>query len=369
MPKITGFRDVEDLKYRIATDPTVQYNLAMFAHMLGFGWCGGTQYGKVGEGFDVSKQGDIYLLGAHYDPNDPFAGGYWADKRLSIGLSAFRVVFRPHDIQFSDPMIANLAPLAVHSFMAENKHDHEEPQHLEFSYQLTESVSNSTSFQFGGSITLKEGVTVEIPFFGKGQAGVEIGFSVEEGWTDTHTTTSSQTTTDSYTATVPPHSQRLIEMIAVRTQSDVDYTASVSIQFSVTYHGFLRWDGNARLDHTVDRPFVTVTFGALDGSKSAAEEIMDQYKHADIPGYSDWDWNWMKKNFGGTVEDVVTAIGPNFVTADIPGKFTDVKGMRCEIRAHDPVPLPPVSAIGSTIPNAARHDRLRSDESPGVRVL
>lgn len=83
--------DEETLKYRVASDPTVISRLAVLADALGFAWCGGTRREYVGEDFDITKSDDRYVLQAHYDANDPHAGGYMSDKRLRITLSNFRI--------------------------------------------------------------------------------------------------------------------------------------------------------------------------------------------------------------------------------------------------------------------------------------
>jgi Aerolysin toxin len=64
MSIIPEFSSPEELMRKAATDPATVQNLASFAHVLGFGWCGGTRSQQVGEDFDVIMERDRVILKA-----------------------------------------------------------------------------------------------------------------------------------------------------------------------------------------------------------------------------------------------------------------------------------------------------------------
>lgn len=412
MYQIKDYKDMSDLVYKVASDPTVIRNLASFAHMLGIGWCGGTQSGRVGEGFDINrifggkkgrghvgewiaKLGDSYTVQAHYDRNDPHAGGYWADKRLEMMLTNFRFLIDPDGVVYGKPRISNLEPSTISYVTAVNRSDKEETVSKSFTYQLSDTISHTTSFSF------KEGTKVgiatkvggqagfKIPFLAEGKGNVEVETSAEfsfeatQGWSNATSTTHSKSDTQQYTAVVPPRSKRTIKLIVATTESEVEYTADISIDFVLILEGFLKWGGNARKDHPKNRPRVNLWFGEVD-ERSAFEDILDKYDHRHIPNYSDWDWDWMSSQHGPWIDTVMQSFRGG-VGAATAGKFTRVQGVKADIIAENPEPLSeaelraepvatPMMAQVMAPEGASRpaevppHLILQSDELPGGRV-
>jgi hypothetical protein len=89
---MSSFTGAEHLKYKVASSSTILRNLACLADMLGFAGAGGAQSRYIGGRFDVTRSADgTYAMQARYNASDPYASGYWADKRLGITLSNFRV--------------------------------------------------------------------------------------------------------------------------------------------------------------------------------------------------------------------------------------------------------------------------------------
>jgi len=384
MPKITGFKDVNDLKYKIADNQTVKNKLAYFAHILGYGWCGGTQTDKVGYGFDVIYIGNQpedrdlgkgdYLVEAHYDKDDPYSDGYWADKRLKMVLSNFRVKFDPEKMNYKmPPEITDLKPLTVSQYWAKNDGDSEDTASKSFDYELTETKTHSTSFKFTEGFKLSEEWSAGVPLFGGEKTTVEFSFTAEQGWTNSESSSVVTKDSESYTGKLPPHSKRLIELVALRQEGSLDYNANVKIEFNVKFYNFLRWSGNARNDHPEDRPFYLVTFG--NDSKSAFEDIVDKYDHRNISGYSKWDWNWIEENFKSTLDNVINFFRNDPVTAEIPGQFSSIRGTNVEIKAHAPEPY---DSKEEMLKLQAEEKAFKEgdlllehivDEYPGIRVL
>ena len=369
---VTNYRDSEELKFKVASDPNVISKLALFAHMLGFGWCGGTRSNLVGNDFEVRKSGDEYLLKGHYDSKDPYADGYWADKRLHIALRNFRITFDPRSFVYGTPQIASLKPLMVSSYLARNDGDEEDTATKTFTYQLTEAVAHTTNFSFTEGFKVAVKWKAEIPFFGGGEASTEFSFGATQGWSDSSTTTEGETDTSTYTGKLPPHTQRLIRLIASRVSSDITYTATARIGFDVEFYNFLRYSGNARADHPQDRPFVTLKFGT--DYRDGLDDIADKWKHRGIPGYWDWvDWDWMTQNFGTSVDSTMSFIDAG-IGAPTSGKFNDVKGTSVYTSGDDAEPVRQMADMTvrdgvQLLTMAAARGELREQMPPNDQVV
>jgi len=291
MYQITHFTDVEDLKYKVASDPTIIKKLAMFAHILGFGWCGGTQTGHVGEGFDISKVGAVdgsaagYLLKAHYNARDPHAGGYMANTRLSMTLSNFNIFIDPATFVYGRPVVSTMQPEIIDTYPAINKGDSDDSMAVDFQYQRSKTIAHNTSWAITGGITVGAEGKAEVPFVAGGSVKAEVKLEVEHGWEDSESTTYSATETKQYSGTIPKKHRRLITLMVVNTKSEVVYSADLIIRFDVTFNGFLMNSGNARVDHSPNRPLATIKFG--NNKLSAFAHILDMYDHRNIPRYSD----------------------------------------------------------------------------------
>jgi hypothetical protein len=116
-----------------------------------------------------------------------------------------------------------------------------------------------------------------------------------------------------------------------------------NISYNVSFHGFLRKTGNAKIDHPTNGPTIDLGFG--DDKKSAADNVWDLYNHGSISGYNTWiDWNWIKNNYPNYIDVIENKIhnSPEFV--NVLGKFTynySTSSMRDGLTS----PLYPLSTI------------------------
>jgi hypothetical protein len=273
---ISAYKNVEDLKWKVANDPQLTVALASFAHMLGFGWCGGTRSPSVGQDFEVSKQDDNYLLSAHYGADDAYSAGYWANNRLQITLSNFRFGLTASSFKFSEPIINELEPIGVGSHVAYNYSSTTDLATIQFTYQLSDAVTHMFGFSFGQG--LKAGGKLKLPFVAEG--AVEINLSAAETCSDSATTTYSKQQTATYAANLPAHTSRVISLLASRTKSDIKYTAIALVGFDIKFVGFLRYTGNAKADHPTGRPSVTLKFG--NGKYNGLENIQNKWNNREI---------------------------------------------------------------------------------------
>lgn len=356
--KIYVFKDEEDLKYKIFSDPEFIKSYATLAHKLGFGWCGGTKSQYVGEDFSVMKQGDDYTIKANYNSNDPYASGYWADKRLSMKVSNIRFYMNPETLQMGKGKVTETKEMAAGSFNLDN-HDRTSTDKVTsgITYQIATMGSHATTYKFTEALGLKQSFKqkVTVPLFAETESTTEFSFNftAEQGWTDTESTTKTTTLSTSYTGDVPPQSRRPVQLIALTNKSEVPYSADIYVEYTLTLSGFMRWGGNARTDHPTNRPWEDFTLGKVDGNgnivKSAAEDLFDQFDHKDIPGYSKWDWNQVLRESGYSNGQTPWFIGDSVKVrgGELNGVFRFDTASTVNIAAYEPIPIPGINTVST----------------------
>ncbi|MDC3985046.1 RICIN domain-containing protein [Polyangium jinanense] len=327
-----AYEDLATLKHAVAHDPTITYNLAMLAHMLGFAWAGGTQGTAVGQGFDVSPSGDGYVLQARYNPSDPYAGGYRSNERLKITLSDFGTTLNPATFVYGPVEITGTDQITSGNVTLVNETDEVTSIGKELEYKLTTTTSHSADVSFTESFSLAIENEAKIPFLGESSVKTEFGFESSQAYNEGTSEEETVTLTDVFAAPVPPHSSVLITLMVNRTKSQISYTASAGVTFTVSFTGFLRTSDNARSDHPTDRPTITATFGNKAAGKSGFEDILDQYDHRQIEGYSSWDWNWATTTYGAAMRDVMR-FNRGSIGTTTSGKFKQVRGISTYITA------------------------------------
>jgi hypothetical protein len=335
-------KDEEQIKHAVASNPTVIKKWALLAHYLGFGWCAGTASQTVGEDFSVNRtQNGDYEIIANYRPGDPYTEGEKATQRLKITLSDFRVAFNSEDFQMEPAVISNSGERVASTYVASNEGQQSTNFSKEYSYSTSGEVTHETNTTFGVSIGLSTTVSAECAFGGV-EATLSTEFTSEHGWSDSSTRTTGDTITDTFQADIPAHTKRAIEQMANDVQSVINYKVNARILYSVKFEGFLRWSGNARLDHPGNRPTVALKLG--NATTSAAEYIYDLYTHRNIQGYNQWiDWNYLE-NQSDMRYLVEYSLYNSPEVSLVEGKFT-YKGISTSMRAGEPVPLYPLQKV------------------------
>lgn len=338
-------KDEEQIKYAVASNSEVIHKWALLAHYLGFGWCGGTASQYVGDDFSVKRNSDgDYELIANYRKDDPYADGEKADKRLKITLSDFRVAFKSEDFQM-EPAITSVSGQRVAStYVASNEGQESTNFSKEYSYSTGGEVTHETNTTLGVSIGMSTTVSANC-MFGGVESTISTEFTAEHGWSDSTTETTGDTITDTFEADIPAHTKRVIDQMANDVISSINYKVNAQILYSVKFEGFLRWGGNAKIDHPDDRPTVSLKLG--NETTSASEYLYDLYTHRNIQGYNQWvDWSWLENEEGAqTVKSLVENRLYNSPEASlVEGKFT-YKGIATSMRAGDPVPLYPLEKV------------------------
>ncbi|GIG66226.1 hypothetical protein Pen01_25210 [Phytomonospora endophytica] len=371
---VEDFIDEEDLKYRIASDPTVIARLASLADTLGYGWCGGTQYGRVGQGFDVSrgdpvavtpgggtvvgKEAPFYVAKARFSPDDLYVEGPNENDRLKITLHDFRLLIDPKTFGYGEPLIEGIEPAAVAFHTAENLSAGEDSSPVEFTYQLATTTTHTTTRSFTEGV--KVGFSIKSPAGEKLllgfeiSANLEISFQAEQGWSDSEATTHTDWLKHGYTAKMPGRTRRRLTLVAARTRARVDYTAEAVLSFDVRFDGFLRGTGNAHVDHSDQRPHFQAVFGTTE--HDGPEHITDLYDHRHIPGYSVWDWAWAEAHNAPALASAMEFLRAE-IRVPLSGRFTKVWGTSVSVVAgpEESLDSPPRPDPDGTVPGRWEH--------------
>jgi len=120
MYTITQFNDLADLQFKLVSDPVVLLHLASLANALGFGWCGGTNTGSVGTGFDVRRVDKQIWAQAHYNGSDPYAAGYRATDRLVMIFEDISLEIDPSTIQYGKSVLTKFEPSLISTLKTPN---------------------------------------------------------------------------------------------------------------------------------------------------------------------------------------------------------------------------------------------------------
>ncbi|CAM2867163.1 aerolysin family beta-barrel pore-forming toxin [Hathewaya histolytica] len=327
--ELFNYEDHEDLKAKIIKDPYFIKNWANMAHCLGFGWCLGTASKEIGEDFEFKRAEEegktVYYLSARYNQNDPYAEGYRPHDRLVMKISNARFVIDHDSLTLGKAKVISLDPLASSTLQVVNKSNSEAKTSLSFGYETTESTSKTDHVKFGEKIGIKSSFNVRIPFIGEKSIETNLEFNSEQGWSNTKTNSVTTKHTISHTTTTPAKSRKKVRLNVLNKKSDIPYEGKIYMEYDIEFFGFLRYTGNARKDHPTDRPSVSVKFGGKN-NMSAVDHIIDLYKHKDINGYSEWDWNWVEENFYDRFSEYSSNVASQYFGGIISGVFTNVGG-------------------------------------------
>lgn len=341
--KLFAFSDLEDLASKSIQDNEFVYNWSMLAHMMGFGWCGGTRSQYVGQDFDFKKtwkNGQVaYELQAHYNSRDPYANGYRANDRLKITIENVRFVIDPKSIDFEEPRVTQLEPLVAASYTAVNPWDREDNIGHSFVYRADKTYNKTDTYSFSEKIGVKTSFKVGVPCIADGKVETSFEFTANQGWSTANGNTLSKTLTNSYNCVVPAHSQRRMDLISLQRKTEVPYSSNIYMLYDVTLSGFMRWGWNGMNGFPRNRPYVNIKFGGNNG-QSAQDYLADIYKRRDISGYSDWDWGRIFEKYGQSPVDWLVNKTVNRQFGGVQtGVFTEMDGTETKIIAHIPEPI------------------------------
>lgn len=321
---------IEDLKYKIISSDQFIKKWADFSDMLGFAWCAGTNGKTVGEDFNVTKIDDKYIIIANYRSTDPYSEGYRANERLMMEISNVRLAFDANSIELGKQSIAKPEPILVASTTATNNTSKEASIAKEIEYTVGSSTSNFTSNTIANSISVENSFKVRV-LGGKVEHTFSYNFSHEKSWGEQLDQSIETKVKDIFTVEVPANTTIPVNALLYKSQAKVPYNAIANLEYSITLTGFLKYEGNAYKDKPINRPTISYTFG--DNIYSATEDVYDKYKHRDIPGYSEWDFNWSMleegcEDFNYFLSKVITPDG-----AKISGIFTNIDSSNVVIQA------------------------------------
>lgn len=336
---IPEFSSAEDLMRKVATDETVVRNLASFAHVLGFGWCGGTRSQNVGEDFDVILDRDTVIVKAHYDPKDPYADGYMAHERLKMTFRNFRLDINTAEFRYAAPRITSRETLGLASVWARNASSVEDTVTQSFTFATTEAVTHSAGAKISSSAGVKVSASggASVPFVADGKVTAEASLVVTAEGTYGLSKSRSTTTTHTanYTGRLKPMTQRLLKLSVTKAEADVDYTSEGVVLYDVTLSGFLRAGGNALRTHPTDRPMYECPLGGQAGALGWIRWLAEN----DQPNRSRWDLDWIRnQGWGGTL-DAVLDFARQPTRARLTGSFKIAAGVDATIVGGQDTPI------------------------------
>ncbi|MGL6160998.1 aerolysin family beta-barrel pore-forming toxin [Microbulbifer sp.] len=332
-------QDAASLKYAIVSDPEFHEPLIYLAHFLGYAWCSGTGSNKVGEDFSIHRDhASQYTLQARYHSNDPYSDGYRAHDRLKMRLSNLRFLTNPGDLELGEPQVYNRVPIKTVTYVIKNEGNTTDTKVATLSYNETESWSKEDNFSFTETIGITNTYEFDLKVMGT-STEVKAEFSTTQGWSETRGESNTVSQSAQYRAQMPPRTKREITITFFKQTADIPYHSRMFMDYNVNYENFLRWSGNARTDHPTHRPWEVYTFGGRN-NLNAAEDVLDQYLHQHISGYSQWDWAWMTNEFGAnSIRWTLGNVSKRKYGAPMTGKFTTVDAGQYDIVAGPAVPL------------------------------
>ncbi|MBU2706161.1 aerolysin family beta-barrel pore-forming toxin [Zooshikella marina] len=337
--KLYAMQDSESLKWSILNDSEFHKPLAYLADYLGYGWCGGTASQYVGEDMEVEyNSSNSYSINARYNRNDPYASGYWADRRLKMNISDIKFITLPSTLVLGAPQVYDRQPLRTYVAVIRNFGSTTDTAVADLKYDQKTSWSKQDNYSFTEKIGIEKEFKAGLPILG---ANVKINaeFSATQGWNETNGKEQTTTQVAQYRASLPPKSKRTIYLTLFEQKADIPYTSKMYMNYNIQFSNFLRWSGNAKANHPDNRPQFDYTFGNRR-NLSGPEDILDQYLHHDIKGYGPWDWPWMMNKYGkNSVSWVLGQVTKKRYGSTLSGKFMTVDGSQYNIDAGPDEPL------------------------------
>lgn len=337
--QVYEFSDLNELKAKIIQDEdNFQRPLATIAYCLGFAWCGGTETLFPGYDFDFKMiDSDTFELKGHYDKNDPYADWYRAEDRLTMIIDNVKFYIDGDTLTLGEHEIYDLEPMTAISTYAYNYSNEEDAAFVGFDYETLTNWSKTDSYSFSESIGLQNTFSFDIGV-AENNTTITAEFGAEQGWDETHGGQESLTQHQEYRATVPANSKRLIELTVFKQDAEVPFGANIYMTYDVTFDGFIKADENAYEGHPTDEPWVTYTFGGRNGF-SGPQDLLDQYIHRDINGYSQWDYEWALERYNYGLKSPLSDICKTDFGGISEGKFEMTDGTFSNVIAYEPEPL------------------------------
>lgn len=329
-------QNLTEVANQVVRNPEIVRQLAHLAHALGFAYAAGSRSQYVGDDFEIINTGTVsspsYVLRARYNGTDSFASGLGADKRLSITLSNFQVAIDPASFRYGTPRSGLGTPIIATSYTATNADPSPGTIRRNLTYSVSEAVLHSTTYKFTQG--LKTTLSLQIPF--TVDQKTELSIAAEQGWTDSRTETRTITDSSEYSAPISPRSERTIDVVAIQTSSNVDYSAIAKVSFDISYSGTLRSSDNAREDVPTGRPEVTIKLST---------DQLEGINNADLSNVTDnHGKRYIANKFLTPYAEYTRSFFKAGILTPLSGTFTNVAGTSVSIVAR------PERSLDATLP-------------------
>ena len=230
----------EQIKTRVMEE-TLR-SLGNLAYYLGYGWTEGCRVVNSGE--DFRREGDSWIA----DTTEP-CEGHMADQRLKIHYKNFSV--ETVDVKYGEPVTDKLKPQPETSRVMSLTNDHSAPLKKTFAVKKkkVQSVTMTATSNWEMSNEVGISISYNAGLFG---ASADYTFNYKNGKSRSEEEGKQEETLEeiSFTKELPPYTSTKYRILLTKTRTTTSYTATIILNFSVEFEGFLRWGGGKDGDST-----------------------------------------------------------------------------------------------------------------------
>jgi hypothetical protein len=233
-------KNFEEIKTRVMEETLRP--LAKLAFYLGYGWPLGCRADRGGE--DFKRDGNSWVA----DTTEP-CEGYEADQRLKIHYNNFKL--ETTDVKYGEPVIDKLKPQPQTNQVLDVTNDSSSPLKKSFTAikKKVQSVTMTATSNWEMSNEVGISISYNAGLFG---ASADYKFSYTNGKSNSKEQGKQEETTEeiSFTKEIPPYTSTKYRILLTKTRKTTPYTATIILNFSVEFEGFLRWGGGKDGDYT-----------------------------------------------------------------------------------------------------------------------
>ncbi|AZN35174.1 aerolysin family beta-barrel pore-forming toxin [Iodobacter ciconiae] len=308
--------------------------LSLLAHYFGFAWVSGINSSYVGDGMVISRSaspGSYQISGF----NQGRCTGYRCKERTSMVIDNFHYAIDDKTFKAGPISKSNKRIINTTSEIVINESSYTQKSSITLSYSQLSNWSKTDTYELGEKIKAKQGF--EWPLVGETELSIEI--AANQSWASLKGGSDSKTIVKTALITVPPFSQQEVFLETFLAEIEYPYSFDANVSFDITYSGFMRYENNALLSHSQDRPTIKKKY-TIGRSSESLSNLEYQYSN---PGYGDtgdyWDWRWMIDTYGKTnIEDVLASITQPLRTK-ITGVFSAKSTFGSTLRYGPTMPL------------------------------
>ncbi|SFC88415.1 aerolysin family beta-barrel pore-forming toxin [Pseudoalteromonas denitrificans] len=264
--------------------------LSYLAHYMGFAWVGGNRSNYVGEDMEITKANDEWKIQGY---NGGDCSGYRCDEKTAISVSNFEYVMDTESYRVKGEIVTSDKELQTTiSVPATNDTSVAQMTVVTIEYDAQTNWSKTNDYSVSESVTLSN--TWKSPSVtGGADTSLSVTISAEQAWGSSNGGSTAKKVVVQARTNIPPYTSLNAKLDLFTASISYPYEFDADIAYNLSIDGFMRWGGNALLNHPEDRPTDNASFviGRWAGEDNSIEY---QWEHRYIPGVNKkWDWPWM----------------------------------------------------------------------------